>query len=86
MWERIYVNYYDRVCERYLELRQDILTEKNISNHFKDFFALIPDAIRVAENQKWTGVPSQKINHLEQILTFAKKRIEVMDKILLSQQ
>ena len=84
LWERIYVNYYDRVCERYWELREEILTEENITSHFESFFASIPDVVREAEKKKWTGVPTQNIDHLEQILTFAKKRIEVMDKILLS--
>ncbi len=86
LWERIYVNYYDRVCERYWELRQEILTVENITNHFEAFFFAIPDAIREAEKQKWTGVPTQNIDHLEQILTFAEKRIEVMDKILIPQE
>ncbi len=86
LWERIYVNYFDRVCQRYLELRQEILTLENITSHFEAFFDAIPDAVRKAEREKWTGVPSQSIDHLEQILTFAEKRIEVMDKILLSKE
>lgn len=83
LWERIYVNYYDRVCERYAELRQSILTVENITYHFEAFFDAIPDVVREAEKEKWTGVPSQSIDHLEQILTFAEKRIEVMDGILI---
>lgn len=85
LWERIYVNYYDRVCQRYAELREEILTVKNISSYFTAFFNSIPDMVREAEKQKWTGVPTQNIDHLDQILTFAKKRLDVMDKILLSQ-
>ena len=84
LWERIYVNYYDRVCQRYLELRRGILTAENITYHFESFFDQIPDEIREAEKKKWTGVPSQNVDHLEQILTFARKRLEVMDQILLS--
>ena len=86
LWERIYVNYYDRVCQRYWELRQEILTVGNITNHFESFFDAIPDVVRDAEKKKWTGVPSQNINHLEQILDFASKRIEVMDKILVPKE
>ena len=85
LWERIYVNYFDRVCERYKELRQEILTIENISMHFVEFFGAIPDVVREAERQKWTGVPTQDIDHLEQILNFAKGRIMVMDRILLSE-
>ena len=84
LWERIYVNYFDRVCQRYYELRQEILTYENISQTFEAFFDAIPDVVREAEKKKWTGVPTQNINHLNQILTFAEKRLEVMDKILLT--
>lgn len=84
LWEKIYINYYDRVVERYIELRQEILTIENISGQFEAFFDAIPDVVREAEKQKWTGVPTQNINHLEQILNFALKRLEAMDKILLS--
>ncbi len=83
LWEKIYINFFDRVCERYWELRQEILTLENITAHFESFFAEIPDIIFETEKQKWTGVPSQSVDHLEQILTFAEKRIEVMDKILI---
>ena len=86
LWERIYVNYYDRVVERYWELRQEILTVENITYQFGTFFNAIPNVVREAEKKKWTGVPTQNIDHLEQILTYAKKRIEVMDKILVPNQ
>lgn len=84
LWERIYVNYFDRVCQRYRELREKILTEENITRHFEAFFNSIPNVVREAEKQKWTGVPSQRVDHLTQILTFAKKRLVVMDGILLN--
>ena len=83
LWERIYVNYFDRVCERYAELRGEILSLENITNHFEAFFNSIPDVVRAAEKKKWTGVPTQNIDHLEQILTFIEKRMVVMDGILL---
>ena len=86
LWEKIYINYYDRVCERYWELRQEILTVENITENFEAFFDAIPDSVRDAEKQKWTGVPTQSIDHLAQILDFAEKRIEVMDKILIVQE
>ena len=82
LWEKIYINYYDRVVERYWELRQEILTVENITYQFGSFFNEIPEIVRDAEKKKWTGVPTQNIDHLEQILNFAKRRIEVMDKIL----
>lgn len=86
LWVKIYTYYFDRVCQRYEELRQEIITVENIVNHFQTFFLAIPDVVREAEKQKWTGVPSQNVDHLTQIITFAEKRIKVMDKILLSQE
>ena len=81
LWEKIYINYFDRVCERYAELRQEILTLENITAHFTAFFDAIPDVVREAEKKKW-WVPSQEVDHLTQILTFAEKRLIVYDKIL----
>ena len=69
-----------------MELRQEILTLENITAYFTEFFDSIPDEIREAEKKKWTGVPTQHIDHLEQILTFAEKRLEAFDKILMVQQ
>ena len=86
LWEKIYINYYDRVCERYWELREEILTEQNITDYFREFFYAIPNSVREAEKQKWTGVPTQNIDHLQQILDFASKRIDVMDKILVPKE
>ena len=86
LWQKIYINYFDLVCKRYTELRKEILTLDNISNHFREFFDSIPEEVREAEKLKWTGVPSQTVDHLTQILTFAEKRLIVMDEILLITQ
>ena len=82
LWQKIYLYFFDRVCERYMELRQEILTMENITNHFTAFFNAIPDIVREAEDKKWS-VPSMHVDHLEQILTFAEKRLEVFDRILI---
>ncbi len=82
LWERIYINFFDRVVQRYLELRKGALSYENIEQHFTEFFAQIPDVVRTAEQKKWTDVPTQGVNHLEQILSFAKKRLSAMDEIL----
>ena len=82
LWEKIYINFYDRVVARYIELRQSALSYENIANRFEAFFALIPDIVREAERKKWTDVPSQTVDHLEQILSFAQRRLAAMDEIL----
>ena len=83
LWERIYIHFFDRVCERYAELRDEgILSLDNISAHFIAFFDSIPEIVRETEKNKWKGVPSQNVDHLEQILTFAEERIKVFDETL----
>ena len=84
LWQRIYMNFFDRVCERYKELRREILTMSNITMHFDAFFNSIPDIIRETEQKKWTGVPTQNIDHLEQILLFTRDRLALFDSILIT--
>ena len=82
LWEKLYLNFYDKIVERYWELRASVFNMEHITSRFEAFFNSIPDYVREAEREKWTGVPSQTTNNLEQILDFAKKRIEKMDAIL----
>ena len=82
LWEKLYLNFYDRIVARYLELRGSVFTMEHITERFTAFFDQIPDVVREAEKSKWTSVPSQTTNNLEQILDYAQKRIEKMDKIL----
>ncbi len=82
LWEKIYINFFDKVVSRYIELRQGALSYENIEQNFVSFFAMIPDVVRTAENKKWGSIPSNKVDHLSQILSFAKRRLLAMDQIL----
>jgi hypothetical protein len=82
LWEKIYIYFYDRVVERYLELRAGPLSMENITRRFEEYFALIPDVAYEAEKVKWQSVPSQGSNNINQILEYAQKRLAVMDAIL----
>lgn len=83
LWQKLFINFYDRVAQRYKELRGGPLSMENITLRFESFFNQIPDAVRNAEKEKWTGVPSQQTNNLEQILDYAEKRIQKMDALLI---
>ena len=83
LWEKIYLNFFDKVVERYWELRQSVYNMEHITARFTAFFDQIPEGVRAAERAKWSGVPSQTTNNLAQILEFARLRIEKMDKILI---
>lgn len=82
LWEKLYLNFYDEIAERYWELRGSVYTMEHITERFEAFFDQIPLLVRTAERAKWTNVPSQDSNTLAQILDYAQKRIEKMDKIL----
>ncbi len=82
LWEKLYLNFYDQIVARYLELRQSVYTIEHITERFEAFFNQIPDVVREAERSKWTGVPTRDADHLAQILDYAQKRIEKMDNIL----
>ena len=82
LWEKIYINFYDQLVERYWELRESVYTMEHITELFEAFFNQIPDFVRKAEREKWTSVPSQGEDHLAQILDFAKKRLDLLDSTL----
>ena len=82
LWQKLYLNFYDQIVERYWELRQGPLSMENITMRFEAFFEKIPTIVRDAEKAKWTDVPSQTTNNLEQILLFAEVRMKKMDAIL----
>lgn len=84
LWERLYDNFYDRIVERYKELREGPLSISNISSRFIEFFNKIPDIVYDAEKSRWPSVPSHSTNNFNQIITFANKRIEKMDDILIN--
>ncbi len=82
MWQKLYKNFYTRIVERYLEMRQGPLSYENIEKRFTEFDAKIPDMVFDAEQERWPSVPSHDTNNIEQILDFARKRIAKMDSIL----
>ena len=82
MWQKLYKNFYTRIVERYLEMRQGPLSYENIEKRFTEFDAKIPDMVFDAEQERWPNVPSHDTNNIEQILDFARKRIAKMDSIL----
>lgn len=83
LWNKIYNNYLTEIKERYLELRSGIMSIENITKEFTDFDNGIPSFVRSAEKEKWTGVPSQTTNNLDQIISWTKAYYSNMDNILL---
>ena len=52
----------DEVEERWIELRQSILTIENTTKVFNEFFAKIPDVAYESDALKWEGIPYIDVN------------------------
>lgn len=79
LFVRLLDNYHDEIVARYTELREGILSRRNIERQFSDFIGGIPDHVYAAEAEKWPSAPSISVNNLSQIMSFADARIESLD-------
>lgn len=86
LWKKIYTEMYGEIAERYNELRGSVLSLENIEKTFAAFFEKIPDQAWEAECEKWQTVPNRDTNNFEQIMSFAKARLEFLDEDLNSVQ
>lgn len=82
LWTRLFDNYVEEIAERWQELRKDILTTANVENAFSKFFDEIPSLVYATEKIKWTEVPSQDKNNLQQITDWCEKRLVALDNDL----
>ncbi|MBP3579247.1 MAG: CotH kinase family protein [Lachnospiraceae bacterium] len=81
LWEKLYKYDFERIAERYWELREGPLSMENITEKFDAFFSGIPQMAYDAEKKKWPDVLSKKSNTKKQILDFAIRRLEVFDEV-----
>lgn len=79
LFRRLLDNYPDEIQERYVELRETILSKSNIQRQFALFFSNIPQVMYSAESEKWTDVPSQDTNNYDQIISFMQDRVDYYD-------
>ena len=81
LFNRLCANYPEEVRARYLELRETVLSKRNIQKHFAEFFGKIPQIMYDAEKEKWTEVPSRDVNNYEQIINYMLARIDYLDGV-----
>lgn len=84
LWSKLYQNFYDRIAERYAQLRQGPLSMENITARFETFSGKIPDVVWTAEQERWPDIPHREESTLEQILDFAAQRLGYIDAQMLS--
>lgn len=70
----------DAVKARYEVLRENVLSEANVTAAFCGFFAGIPKGLYDEEVKLWPAIPGSSANHLSQILNNYRLRVIEMDK------
>lgn len=81
LWDKVIRNYYSEIQVRYKELRQNVLSEKNIFQIAEEKTSIIPETINRADFELYNEQPLQDISHLMQIKNYTKERIDALDKI-----
>ncbi len=80
LYSKMLDNYHSELTERYKELRKFVLSDERIMEEFSTFVGSIPTILYETESQKWTGIPRQDFNNLEQIETFIDTHIKGIDE------
>lgn len=78
--------FYEEIQSRYEELKQGVLSIPNIINHFERFIDITPldlvkeDYASTTGGSKFTGIPSQSTNNIQQIRKFVVDRYVYCDE------
>ena len=79
VFKRLFDNYPGEIKERYVQLRERILTKSNLHSHFETFFSGICRQMYNAEKYKWRNVPNNDVDQMEQIYQYIEERVGYFD-------
>ena len=79
LFERVSSIYSYELADRYFELRNTILTEKNINLILDEFMLSIPMSSLVKEQNRWDNIPGYDTM---QIRNFVNKRLKYLDNFM----
>lgn len=80
LFKRLNDNFSNEIADRYFELREDILTEKNINNEIDNFYNSIPKDSLKKEKNKWgENIPGFEV---AQMKNFIKSRLPIIDNYM----
>ena len=82
LWQKIMINFKDKVKARYNELRNGVLSNEKILNKFKRFTSSIPDIAYESEKKRWPSVPTNNLNYMSQIEGFLSRHIPILDRLI----
>lgn len=80
LYIRLEQNFYEEIQARWAELKSGALSYSNIMTRFERFIGIVPphvvkeDYASTTGGGKFTGIPSQDTNHIQQIRAFAIAR------------
>ena len=86
LYIRLERNFYEEIQARWAELREGVLSYPNIMTRFERFIGIVPphivkeDYASTTGSGKFTGIPSQTTNHIQQIRAFALARQKWTDE------
>ncbi|MBQ7153033.1 MAG: CotH kinase family protein [Clostridia bacterium] len=82
LFKRVLQHYSDLLAERFLELREGVLSNRSIYKAFEDFVSRIPQQVYEADWEAHPDVPSTKENTVSRIRTYARKRMALLDGVI----
>lgn len=76
-WSRFRDVFWNEICDRYKELRKDILTTKNINKEIDLFYNSISKESFEKENDRWENIPGFDVSQMKE---FVSKRFIYLDE------
>ena len=79
LWERILTCFPKQLYDRYIEIRNSVLTYANVINKFERFTDCINNDLYAEDVEIYTGIPYPNDNNIKQIRENARLRLAYMD-------
>jgi len=80
LWDRLVANFYPELCQRYGQLRQQILAPQTLQTMVKDFTGSISAEVYTENDALYPGFPTA-VESIGQIEQYINERIPLMDSI-----
>lgn len=80
LWDRLLDCYETRICRRYQQLRQTVLSTDSLRTRVEEFMDGIPAELYEAERRQNPGIPSP-FDQRTQIIGYITRRLQLLDEI-----
>lgn len=79
LWSFIESNYSERVKERYLELRNTVLSFSSIMEEFDNFVNIYGEDLYIQDTVAYPNIPNVEYNNIHNLRAFIAERLSVVD-------